>query len=718
MLGKLVMASLWLLGFAAFCLGCVQEPAQQQGPPVEPTPPVAMGQCPSVREVDAQGRLLLEQFTVRSVTLRHPFEFLPWVHAQLDGLRGRLTVVKDGPYRTTQQSDDVGMLKKDFQLPDTNFTLLPIRFTAVIGTVDHCRDGQLDVEYDVLTTQFLPGQTTAEAHQGNLEHPERAANVTRPKRLQVVPKAGYNASDNFSGGGGIRILTSGRPASLDSFTAEGAASHTYQSASGALNGSLEPPSFGTISWRLGYSYASLPTDRAALGESRFEGRVLASTRPLGETGLVFRFGGQAEGGHLQSGFTAAELGPNLLSNSAYGSTRIYSGATFSTKHVAFRASYGIEVGGNGGFGVDWWKQVGDTSLDAWFPIGSHRPVQIESRFTAGTLDSVRGTPIPVAKRFFGGNAQQSFLDEDDWDFRANPVIRSIPARQFNLTSSGPGAERFYALNLTIAPVVFRQPLLPSEVTEDQGFNDQVNEQWDVLAAFTAANHITKDRKYPEVLKQVSSVHEALVGLSAALQSAHSAVAPADEALFSACSVAAQFAKRRAESAMREDPAVSADARYGFIAALVKEGKEQRVPKAIDACLNRLSPALHDANVTSASRDLNATFDALEQAYGKLDRAAAQNRAARELSYPKRIFGTIVHDLNVWSVSPVFLFDTARIWPEATSGAGLRYGVGGGIRLSLVSHANFTLGYARNLHRAPNEGTGALFFSIFISELLR
>jgi len=89
-----------------------------------------------------------------------------------------------------------------------------------------------------------------------------------------------------------------------------------------------------------------------------------------------------------------------------------------------------------------------------------------------------------------------------------------------------------------------------------------------------------------------------------------------------------------------------------------------------------------------------------------------------LAYPKRVFDTIIHDLNLWSVSPVFVFDTARIWPEASSGKGLRYGVGGGIRVTLVSHANLTVGYARNLHRDPKEGSGALFFSISITELLR
>jgi hypothetical protein len=36
----------------------------------------------------------------------------------------------------------------------------------------------------------------------------------------------------------------------------------------------------------------------------------------------------------------------------------------------------------------------------------------------------------------------------------------------------------------------------------------------------------------------------------------------------------------------------------------------------------------------------------------------------------------------------------------------------------VSHANLTVGYARNLHQVATEGSGALFFSLSITELLR
>ena len=194
----------WLLGLAISYAAAAQD---LQESPTLPPPPVALGQCPQASEVDSAGRSRLESFAVRSVTLKHPFGFLPWVHQQLVDLRPRLTVVKGNPYQGAQMASDVELLKGEFRLPTTDSSVLPFSFVAVVATVNHCSEGQLDVEYEVLTTQFLPDRATAEAHKSELERPEKAANVTRPKTFELVPKAGYNATDRFFGGGSLRIRT-------------------------------------------------------------------------------------------------------------------------------------------------------------------------------------------------------------------------------------------------------------------------------------------------------------------------------------------------------------------------------------------------------------------------------------------------------------------------------------------------------------------------------
>jgi hypothetical protein len=684
-----------------------QNPAQTS----EPSAPVAAGDCAAVPDGSFEG------FNVRSEPiLRHPFAFLPWVRRQLDDLKPELKIAKNRPYNTADERADFALLQSEFKLPAADSGILPFKFNALVATVSDCRDHALDVEYDVLTTQFFK-TPTAEAQEQMFDRPEQAANVTRPKNFKLTPTAGYNASDSFFAGGRLRARLKKKTASLDSIGLDGAGSDTYQSATGALNGSFDPPSFGTIAWNLGYAYQSLPTDKASLTESRFNGRLIATTQPFGKSGVVARFGGQFEGGHLQSGYQAADLGPETISASAYSSARIYSGLTFGTKHTALRTSYGFEVGANGGLGADWRRHLGDASFDFWFPIGDHRPVQVETRFTAGAIQQATGAPVPVAKRFFGGNTQQSFLEDDDWDFRANPVIRSIPARQFNLTSAGAGGDRFYSFNLTVAPVVVRMPLLPGEVTNSDDFQSQVDQQWDFNAAFLAANYITKDPKYRDVLTKLPAVRDALTGLKAALDAASGSVTAANKSLFDACVSAVRLAGRRLDTAIKDDPTASADVQYGFVAALLEEGREKALPKVVDAC-QKLSPALKNQSVAEAAKKVSDAFDDLETAYGNIDRNGAIKKANDELAFSKGVFNTIIHDLNVYSISPVFIFDTARIWPQTVGGQGLRYGVGGGIRLTLVSHANLTIGYARNLNRLPQEGSGALFFSVSITELLR
>lgn len=700
------------LGLILFVSLSVSAAAQN---PVDQTPPapVAAGDCAAVPDRNFEG------FNVRSEPiLRHPFAFLPWVRRQLDDLKPKLKITKDKPYRAEDERADFDLLQSEFQLPAADSGILPFRFNALVATVSDCRDHGLQVEYDVLTTQFFK-TPTAEAQRRMFDRPEQSANVTRAKNFELMPVAGYDASDSFFAGGRLRARPKTKTSSLDSIALDGAASGVYQSAAGSLNGSFDPPSFGTVEWSLGYVYRSLPTDKTWIAENRFNGRLTATTQPFSKSGVVVRFGSQLEGGHLQSGYQTADLGPGAIASTAYSSARIYTGSTFGTKHTSFRASYGFEVGANGGLGADWRRHVGDSSFDFWFPISDHRPVQVETRFTAGAIQRSAGALVPVSKRFFGGNVQESFLENDSWDFRANPVIRSIPARQFNATSAGAGGDRFYSFNLTVAPVVVRMPLLPTEITNSDDFQSQVDQQWDFNAAFLAANYITKDPKYPDVLAKLPAVRDAIADLTAALDSAAGAVTAANKPLFDACVSTVRLARRRLDSAIKANPDASADVRFGFLAALLKEGKEKALPKVVDACQSALGPALNDPGVTAAAKKVTDTFDDLENVYGKVNREGAIKKATGELAFAKGVFNTIVHDLNVYSISPVFIFDTARIWPQTAIGlGGLRYGVGGGVRLTLVSHANLTLGYARNLNRSPREGSGALFFSISITELLR
>jgi hypothetical protein len=74
-------------------------------------------------------------------------------------------------------------------------------------------------------------------------------------------------------------------------------------------------------------------------------------------------------------------------------------------------------------------------------------------------------------------------------------------------------------------------------------------------------------------------------------------------------------------------------------------------------------------------------------------------------------------MNLAAVSPVAMFDAAHISPQLPGVPTMRYGIGPGIRFSIVSF-QVTLGYSFNPNPQPTEKRGALFFSMDVIDLFR
>jgi hypothetical protein len=103
-------------------------------------------------------------------------------------------------------------------------------------------------------------------------------------------------------------------------------------------------------------------------------------------------------------------------------------------------------------------------------------------------------------------------------------------------------------------------------------------------------------------------------------------------------------------------------------------------------------------------------------FNQINQPSAAKKAKDDMAFTRRTLNTLFNDVNIYSISPVFVFDVARIGPANGGLGGTRYGPGGGIRLELASVAHFTLGYAWNVKRGPGEGRGNVFFSIGIRDL--
>jgi hypothetical protein len=78
-----------------------------------------------------------------------------------------------------------------------------------------------------------------------------------------------------------------------------------------------------------------------------------------------------------------------------------------------------------------------------------------------------------------------------------------------------------------------------------------------------------------------------------------------------------------------------------------------------------------------------------------------------------VLDVFLHQLNLYSIAPVAIFDAAQIFPSA---GGTRYGVGGGVRFSLVN-VNFSAAYVVNVRPVTPEGRGAVFVKLDVTNVL-
>jgi hypothetical protein len=107
---------------------------------------------------------------------------------------------------------------------------------------------------------------------------------------------------------------------------------------------------------------------------------------------------------------------------------------------------------------------------------------------------------------------------------------------------------------------------------------------------------------------------------------------------------------------------------------------------------------------------------INQGLKRVSVSEIEGRAVNDVAYTARILDVTFRELNLVSVGPVAMFDVARIAPRTVAGfGGARYGVGGGLRLSVVS-LDLTAGYSWNPRRRAGEGRGAFVFSLDVSDL--
>jgi hypothetical protein len=661
---------------------------------------------------------------VRSIRIKDPFAFLPWVKARQRRAADQITtLIKDKPFTYTDASAKaLDIIENENFLPDTSDARVKLRVEIV--SVANCTDGGVDLVYGIYSTQIMPVLSARpETRVKERETPQTAAGQTTVETkdaspFHFTPVGSYDFTNLLSGGGRFEYTPRkffGLP--FKSAVIKGEASSRMHNISGALEAAYDsdveaPGWLAHASWLLNFSHYSLPTGAGNIKGGHLIAHLSGVSKPLAGGNLSLRFGAAVDGGNRQTEAGSLILPPNTVLNAGFGTVKLYGAVDSRFRRNIFSATYALELGSIGPAArIDWRKHIVDARHQFWYSFGNHHLLDLESRFTAGRLQVPGRVPLP--ERFFGGNNEEFLIGSDDWQIRANPVIRAIPGRKFFQTPDGAGGKEFFSYNFTAAYGIWRQTLVPEELTTDDDFKSELDGAITTVTSTLQNYYSSKDPHYTNVVSQLPAAQTALTDLKTVVANAQAAHADQFADLFKACTRAVNLGLRRMNQAITP----AAGDQYSSIASVLSDDEDDNeLLKVNVTCERDLNGALQDETLRTATTRVETLRMALTAEFGQIDQAKSEKKASADMAFTRRSLNTLFKDVNIYSISPVFVFDVARIGPRSGSIGGTRYGPGAGIRLELATTAHFTLGYAFNVKRGPGEGRGNLFFAIGIRDL--
>lgn len=653
-------------------------------------------------------------FTIRDARLEDPFWILRWRKPDA-ALRGAIAALKGQPY-TFETVNAVSMqIEARTQPPDDPDAIVAVHYSD-IGLMD-CRERQLDVVFRIFSASTSATLSTVFESGSKDKTPDQTAGLARRSAAwQVAPEAGFDRARGLAGGGRVQGAWSNGRFPFGALSVKALASTESHLVSSSLVGGYESLTswLQRANWRLLFDDSSMPagaTGNRHLSERSLAGQFSGTVRPI--NGVVTRFGGTLNGGRLQGEFGASPVPPQTIADSNFTGSALFVGVTGRQRQQAFTASYALMFGATGGgFHGDWRKHVGDIAHEFWLPIGDHRLFELEQRLTLGRLQILN--VAPVTERFFAGAGDLSLSPSDDWRIPVGPRVRSIPTNRFAL--SGSGGDSFVAYNSTTALTVWRKPALPAELLDEPGFQSALRSALTGAHATLDAVYRSNDPSFQQIKTSLPDVVAQLKRIEAAAAAARSSQALPDAA-FEPCEEALHASRSAADQAVADKPAQA----YGWVKEMLPEG-DNALATVVSTCGVDLVAALRGAGAATgdlepASTDLRTMSSTIEMRFAAIDNDKWSARASADLAYAQRALDVILNQLNITSVSPVFVFDAAHLGPAGDDPyGGTRYAIGGGIRLTLASTVNMTLTYAANPRRRADEGSGAVVFALTMRNL--
>lgn len=674
-----------------------------------------------------------EKYSVRQVRIETPLEWLfGSVEEEIqDALSAPDMPIKEGQaFMKADFNRSFEILVKHFlELTVSRAERIRVRISRPgLANCDETTKS-LDVVFHVYTFAFSHYLTRA-FETGRKEEMKRSV-VDTPATRRLAdyfpqPFVGYNRSRAIFAGSKLSIRQ-GRL--LDNIALEGSGSSSSAVALAEGSG-FHDRGAGLIrhtEYLVRYFYSNLPGNGIKLRQGYGRGQFFGATRAFGASDLIVRFGGLVEGGNKLSDVAPSQVLTTNLASARFSSFKGFVGVNMRIgKHgQALKASYGLQLGSAGpGTHLDFTKQVFDSAANLRFPIGDHRSFTVDLELAGGLIHT--RNELPVGERFFGGNAGQNFTSSDSFIIRSNPVIRSFPQNQFDRNSATGilGGDRFFSTNVTLAATLWRKPLVPSEIVDDD-FNTAAEIGLNFAESTLKTEHLKETAEFKAMVEGIEPLSRALEAITLELNKVDTPALPQnvkDQLVLvrEDASTAVETAAKVRKDAQEGSPKTG-DIRklvLGFPAVPVDSEISTVV---IDAQVLSGMPGLAANQLNERIAELEAARKRMADSFNDLSKSTAEKsagaKARQDMAYPRRVFYELVNDANLIAISPVALFDTARLWQRDISAGKFRFAFGPGVRLSIVS-LDITAGYAWNANRQPWEGRGAFVISMQASNLFR
>lgn len=649
-----------------------------------------------------------QDYRLRNVSLRSPFLFLRSLQSALEPTRPSLPAAGT-PFDAAGVTQAVSLLDKavrDSPLPSPPFSV-----TIVYAAIDRCDDAarELDLAFYVFTSRLVaPSSWSWEFGQTLREDPGSAAGLSSVhQRFTLAPTLTYNRADNLVAGGRATFL---RPAGGFGVAAEGAASNRYVNAALLVSGSkdLEAEALWRASYAAGYRLLHQPLGNQELREGYAFAWFSGATRPLRSISSAIRYASQ-----FQKGYQVSPLGSGagFQGDARYSALKLLTGASGGKGAHDYSLNFALQLGFVGSeaayrkFLLDGVYSVRATPKTQFF---DHRSLDFDVRCTAGWLSPLGDDGAPQNERFFGGLRPHPFTDIPGWDVRTAPSIRGYPNQRFYALLEGhpSGRERFFSMNLTSALTGWRRPLLPPELYTNPEFLAAIEGQSSTARHTLILYHESRDpamRIADEAAALLQPVLTRLQEQVEALSVPDDLSGPLDLCQESLDKALGTLQKARSSR---------------FFGVLLNRNVRGGIPLLFRDCEEELNGRLDNAEIHTAARQIEQARAAIDRVLTtQVDHHAAERKADQDFAIVDRALDAFVHEINLVSLDPVFVFDAAYAGPTLSSRF-LRYALGAGLRLTLGSHVSFTIGYAGNLNRAQDEPRGAVFFEMKFYDLIR